>query len=392
MALFAQHGYGKSNKIESGFSSNLLSGVILSPKDETPQNMASYISHLRKTYPSKQVFLDPQFYVSTLSPVNAGKFVNYPYYQTNLTRRNFISGKHINTYVKQTLDYQLGTDVTHVLSPTVLVDNFSNQWGQISLSLADQSQTYMSNYPDRSLLISLCLDENAFRDLNALNEFLDVISLMEVRGFYINVARNNRDCNPQIFPGILEGIMHMAYSLATLNEYQVYFGYTSFLGVPLHAVGVTATACGWYNTLKRFQISHFQPATKGRTPRPRYSSSQLLNSILIVPELDTISRSNINVLSNTSYDKIIRANPANAPWTAEISCLHHWETLNGIFGAIESKNGIVAKLDYVTILIQNAQNLYDKMSQIMVFDPNSGPNHLCQWSNAIKNFRATVGV
>jgi hypothetical protein len=393
MALLVQHGYGKSDKIERGFSSNCLSGVILSPKDETPDNMVNYVNLLRNTYSTKQILFDPQFYVSTLSPVKAGKLVDYPYCKTNLTRKNFISSTDISTYVKQTIDFQLNMNVTHVLSPTVYVGDFNNQWGQVSLSLAQQSVSYISNNPEQSLLISLCIDENAFKNLNALNEYLDVLSLMDVQGFYITVARNQSDGNPQINPEILEGLMYMGYSLATLNEFEVYFGYTSFLSIPLHAVGVTGTACGWYNTLKRFLLSHFQPGgSGGRHPRSRYTSSKLLNSILVVPELDTINRAGLNVLSNTSHDRVMRVNPANAPWPADISCLHHWETLSSIIKSIEAKNSVTEKLDYVTLLIQQAQSLFSQLNRTVVFETNSNSSHLRQWMIAINNIRGHFGV
>ena len=48
MSLFVQHAYGKSDKIDNGIGDGNISGIILSPKAETPQNLEMYIKNIER--------------------------------------------------------------------------------------------------------------------------------------------------------------------------------------------------------------------------------------------------------------------------------------------------------------------------------------------------------
>ena len=69
MSLLAQHGWGKSNKIERGIETGTLSGVILSPRDESPPNLSAYVEALRRNDPNLTVMVDPQFYATTVTNI-----------------------------------------------------------------------------------------------------------------------------------------------------------------------------------------------------------------------------------------------------------------------------------------------------------------------------------
>ncbi|OPX86927.1 MAG: hypothetical protein A4E53_02689 [Pelotomaculum sp. PtaB.Bin104] len=396
MSLYAQHGYGKSNKIDRGIQGRHLAGVILSPKDERPDKMGEYINYLQTNYPSIDILFDPQFYVTTVIPANEGNLIRYDYYESSLTRRNFVAPSDLARYVERTIDYQMGLNLTNIVSPSILLDNFNDPWSQIALSLAHESQAYHSRFNNgSSLLISLCFSEMALRNSDALNEFLDMISLLDVHGFYIIIKRDNNNGSPQIEPIILQNLMYLSYVLSYINQYTVVLGYTDFVGVPLYATGISAISCGWYNGLREFSLSRFQPSTGGRRPRARYSSQQLLNSILIIPELDTINRLGMinSVLSNTNYDGVIRPNPANTVWPLDLSCLHHWQILNRIISGIDNMASVSEKLDYVVGLIDQADITYSTfVNANIIFDNKSNREHLRQWRIGIDGFRNQLGV
>lgn len=395
MALFAQHGYGKSDKIERGVDAGHLGGVILSPRDEKPESMVAYVNQLRTQYPDFQVLLDPQFYVSTLIPSKEGNLSLYEYFQPNLTRRNFINPTDIASHVRSVIDYQVNLSISKIISPTVLFESFNDPWSQIALTLANASTSYyagLENVPP--ILISICFSESALGNFDALNEFLDMISLLNVQGFYIIIKRDGNG-GPSIDTTVLQNLMYLCYSLSAINQYEVIMGYTDFVGIPLYATGITAFSCGWFNSLREFSVGHFQPSTGGRRPSPRYSSEQLINSILIIPELDSINQRGLinNVISNTNYDNMIRTNPTNAPWPPDISCLHHWEILNRFITDIDECQDLTSKLDYVQRAITNAQQVYRRLtSSRIIFEPKSSSIHLSQWASAINDFRIRVGV
>ena len=47
MTVLAQHGWGKSNKIERGIADGSIHGVIMSPRDESPAKLASFLSAIQ---------------------------------------------------------------------------------------------------------------------------------------------------------------------------------------------------------------------------------------------------------------------------------------------------------------------------------------------------------
>lgn len=396
MGLLAQHGYAKSDKIDRGIQSGHLEGVILSPKDEKPAKMEEYVNYLQAHYPTIDILFDPQFYVTTVIPANEGNLISYDYYTSSLTRRNFVVPSDLSRYVQQTIDYQVRLNLKKIVSPSVLLDNFNDPWSQIALSLAHESQGYHRRLNNNSLLlISLCFNEVALTNADALNEFLDMISSLDVHGFYIIVRRENTNGSPQIEPTILQNLMYLSYVLSEVNNYEVVFGYTDFVGVPLYATGISAISCGWFNSLREFSLKRFQPSTGGGRARARYSSEQLLNSMLIIPELSTINRVGMinSVLSNTNYDSVIRTNPANAVWPLDVSCLHHWQILNKIILDIDNYANVSEKLDYVISLIDQADSIYSSLANAnIIFEIRSNRQHLRQWRVGIDGFRNLLGV
>lgn len=398
MSLFAQHGYGKSDKITRGLEAGVLDGLIMSPRDETPDNLRSYLSLIRKNHKKIPLLFDPQFYVSTVTPVKDGNLPNYPYYRNELTRRDFTSPESIGKYISETINYQTKLPVSRIISPTVYFDSFNDPWSQISLSLAQGSINYHSKLAKSSklapLLISLVFSENALSSLESLGEFLDIISGFKVAGFYIIVKRSNTQYMAQMEPTILENLLYLVYVLSELNKYEVVVGYADIIGILLHAVGAKITACGWFNSLRQFSLSRFQPSSGGRAPRPRYTSIPLLNSILVIPELDLIYRTGLSkdVLSGTSYDKILGTDPANAAWTQDISCLHHWEAIHGVIKGL-AHSPVNHRVSILLGMIAKAQAIYTRLdNKSVIFDTYSGRGHLEQWSRAIQNFKVLANI
>lgn len=393
MSLYAQHGYGKGNKIDRGLEEGVLSGIILSPKAEKPEKIKEYIDIILSNYPHIDILFDPQFYIGAFSgQISEGKLNQYSYYIPGITRAMLSVPNNIHKYVEDVIDYQENLGLSKLVSPTILFDDFNGKQSQIAVSLAYEAVSMSDDNQD--LLISLCINENAFRNKEAMNEFLDVISLLDVRGFYLVVDRANSNVKESfINVDILTNIMAFCYTLASINEYEVILGYTDLLSIPLTVTGISATACGWHNSLKMFAESNFHPSSGGRRPRKRYTSAKLLNSILLLPEMNAIKSIGYlkEILSDTKYDSILSPIVNDASWTDEISCLHNWSTLNDIIEEIESFSVIGEKLDYVTNRILKASQLYRFFNNRVPFEPKSGNSHLNVWLSAINEFRDRIG-
>lgn len=388
MTILAQHGWGKSDKIQRGITDGSIQGVIMSPRDENPNALASFLSN----FPSgMDRIVDPQFHVGTLTSVRAGKLPDYDHYVPNLMTSSFNAGS-ISQFVHETLQWQSGLNVSAVVSPTVMVDDLNGQWALIAMMLAEESVVQYKG--DRPLLISIAVDENALRQRSLVDNWLNDLTTLDVDGFYLIVKRDSAEYRQQFDDDALTSLLHVCYSLGAVNEYRLYVGYTDMITLLMHAVGVSGTGSGWSFGLRQFTWRRFLPSTPSRRPRARFSSRPLLNSIHITT-LDMIHGANRiqDVLSQTPYDGVFNGvtNPENVDWPDDVSALHHWCALNSIANSVSSTS-LGNRLDVAQAAIAQAQLTYSQIGNFVVFDNVNGPSHLLQWSRALNRFRSEASV
>ena len=397
MTLLAQHGWGKSDKIDRGIQSASLNGAILSPRDETPESLESYAARILEAHPDLTVFVDPQFYATTIMDPRAGRLSDYDYFTPELTYRDFVRPTSIRTIVREVIDYQVNVTTSHICAPVVSFDSFNDRWNSAAFTMAADSISYFTGLADqRPMLVSFVINENAFRAGPEFEEFLDIITDFECDGFYFVIRRTEREYNQGMQVELLSNVLYMTHTLAALNEYKVFYGYCDFLGIPLHAAGATGTACGWTQGLRRFTFARFEQSSGGRPPRARMSSLPLLNTIFINPELDNIESLNLldHVLTDTQYDRALNNRPPSAAaWPSDVSALHHWRTLaNGIDQVtIDPEPSI--RLAQLTAMIGESRTLYQQLAQAgQRLDAASGQGHLAEWERAIEEFRRRADI
>jgi hypothetical protein len=396
MTLYAQHGYQRGTKIEAGLAEGWLNGVILSPRDETRESLSAYVSQLRKRRGRQpEIMIDPQFYASSIPNPRLGHLDEYPYFRPGLTRTKLASAAEVKRVAADTLGFQSSLPLDYLISPSVFVNDLNDQDSQVALSLAAESIAFHASMDSPPpLLVSIVIDEESLQDRSRLSDFLDIVSLYEVEGFYVVVRRRDPGYQAAFDSRSLAGLLHLVYSLAETNDFAVVCGFTDLVGLMVDAAGAKATATGWFNSLRQFSLSRFQQSTGGRPARSRYTSSKLLNSILITPELDTVyERGRLDdVLSNTKYDGVFRqTNPANASWPAENSYLHHWGVVSSLGTSILSKKSTLEKVAELERLINAALGTYAILaSSGIVFEVATGPRELRTWQEALAVFRAEV--
>ena len=363
----------------------------MSPRDETPANLASFLTILAALQPKAERLVDPQLYAGAIWPVRDLRLPDYPHYRQRLTPVSF-SPAGIQSFVSAALDWQRGLDVSAVVSPTVMVDDLGSQWAQIAMMLAQE--TVSQHDGSKPLLISLAIGEDALRHRVPVHSWLDDLSQLNVDGFYLIVRRASETYRQHYDPDVLVSLLHICYSLAELNEYRVFVGYTDMVTLLLHAVGVSGTGAGWFTSLRQFNLRRFQPVSGGRQPRTRYSSRPLLNSIYVT-ELDGIYNGGhvADVLSVTPFDARFNGppNPENVPWPADEAALHHWHVLNDISQSLVG-NGVSDRLDRAHNLITQALALYTQVGMFVPFTTETGWTHLDQWLDALNRFRSEAAV
>lgn len=395
MSLLAQHGYGKANKIDRALLSHDISGVILSPKAESLEKLKGFSSDLREKYPNAKIYFDPQFYICGMQgDITAGKLIEYPYYSAGLTRANLSVPANLHAYAEAVITAQRNLSLSDFFSPSIIFDDFDGRESQTAISLAYESIALTS--AESELYISLCIHENAFRNKASMEEFLNVISLLDVKGFYIIIARSNNSGKPTVInSNILANIMWFLYTLSALNGFEVIVGYSDMLSLPMAAVSDASFACGWYNNLKAFSEMNFHPLSGGRRPRKRYTSGTLMSSLLLLPEIAALNRMGLfpQVESESPFNHIVRPNLNDAEWTDEISCLHNWHIISSLLSEMENQGAYSNRLDYITGKIFSAFEIYRAINERgFQLDAKSGSSHLNMWLSAISDFRTQAGI
>lgn len=392
MKLYAQHGYAKSNKIDRAFEAGAVNGVVFGPNNEKPESLRECIERFAELKPTPDLLVDPQLYVSLLANPREGNLPLYDYYPSNLTIRD-LTPRRISDIVQSVIDFQTRLPVTRIVSPTIILDSFDSRTAQIAHFLAQSSMDYHASLRKvPPLLLSFVFNETALSSQDQIDEFLDAVSLYRTAGFYLVVGRPTGQYHQKFGWERMAGWLFILYSLGNRNQFEVVCGYTDFLGFPASAVGASAAATGWFNSLRQFDQKRFLPSTGGRPARERYSSGPLLNSIFL-QELDNCFDADMSnqVLTGTSYDKVFRRErPSAQDWPPDISTLHHWATLKKLLKRTE-KGNTKDKIETVEDAIAGARLLYDNLRNTGIqFDPTTGSSHLEEWTQAFTTFRAVA--
>ncbi len=396
MSLFIQHGYGKSNKIHEAVEDGTVQGVVLAPRSERPQKLAICVDELRAL--GCEVLVDPQFYVFTLSPPNDQHLSEYPYYRTGLTATSLTGGRRVATHVREVLEFEAQHNVSAIVSPTVIVDSFTDRWYQIALEFADaslQQHARMSSPPP--LMLSFAFAEEALSSLEDVNRFLDTVTQdgWDMAGFYLVVVRNEKSYSQRFEATRMANFMYMIHSLSRVNDFRVICGYSDFCGVPFRAVGADAFATGWAQTARQFHRGTFiQRPAGGQPPRERYSSGPLCNSIFLNELQDIFDVGYLpNVLSGVPLDSVITsaASPDAAGWTNNMSQRHHWQTLHQLEQRFTGRlrSDVVLLLQY----LRACQGMYRFLEGVGVqFETNTNGDHLADWIRATRDFSREAGI
>ena len=345
-----------------------------------------------------QVLLDSQLYASVIGSSRLGKLKDYPFYPGPLGRRSFASVARIQEVAHSTIDYQCDLPFTAIVTPAVPVGSFNGVWSGIYMSLLDESFRYFGSRDDgRPLYAALLIEESAFAaDQDDLDEFLDDLTSYEVAGYYIVVVRNAVTYPSVISDDCLSSMMYISYVLSVVNDYDVIWGFSDLDGIPLIASGAETIATGWYSNLRQFTYSRWLPADGGRQPRPRYTSVQLMSSLIKDVELQSVFDLGqvMTVIQDDRYDGAFSSkDPALVNWRLQDACLQHWCAVGTLVEDANTGSGISGDLDSLENSIASAAALARVLDGNGIpFGPPAPWSRLGSWADAVARFRSEVGV
>ena len=277
-----QHGYGKSQKIQAVAADGHLSGVILSAADEDKSGLEATAEICRSK--GVQIRIDPQTYIYTTAPKGLGKH--------HASHSIDFAGIHWSQDAKTTasqidaigrLNQQLNAGGDWI-APSVLQSSFTDVWTPVALQLA---RTASDSWGPNKTIATLVIDEAALETWASIDDWLDVATTLDVKGFYILVGRSDTSYPPVAWSlERLSNLLRLIYNLSQINGYEVSWGYSDSEGLLGLAAGGSAMSSGWSYTLRQFNPTKWQPkdTAGGRAPVVRYNVSRLWSPLRVETE------------------------------------------------------------------------------------------------------------
>lgn len=351
MSFFAQHGYGKSDKLDVLAAAGVLGGVILSPADESIDALRGTARAMARK--NVETLLDPQTYVYTI-PNAVGRCHSDLGLDFGSIYWGSITPADIETQVEAVIAANAAIATTGpVIAPAPRQGTFGDLWLPVALQYA---RTTNARAGGRAVLASVIVEEAALGDWNAIERWLDVATTLELEGFYLVIGR--RTPYPAAWDRVaLCNLLRIIYRLRILNEYRVVVGYADTGGLAAIAMGADAIASGWNYRQRHFLSERWVPRAGGQAPVPRVTSGPLMSALLGLGEMDAASRSAIG--PQVLPDDVLRGRLASRPesWSNPQAVVQHLEVLSGVVADLEAVGDVPARLDYLAAAASEARRL-----------------------------------
>jgi hypothetical protein len=348
MSFWVQHGYGKGQKLDDLLMRGSLGGVVLSPADEEASTLSATAQSLAER--DTLFTLDPQTYVWSIPD---GTARNHESNGLQFHRLHWsMPASEIEAVVTAVVatNARLGSRI--IVSPSCLQRGFSDVWTPLAVQFA---RATLEAAPGERVYVSVVVDETALSDWGAVDDWLDIATLLEARGFYLVIARSGQTYPQPWEPSRFANLLRLIYRLSALNEYEVLLGYSDLDGLAAIAAGAAGVASGWYFSLRAFAEAKWQPSAGGRPPRPRVLSPSLLSPLIAESEGSLVARSS---LGTTAFpDEGTRGSLVGqqVQWSLSESWLQHMDTLRSLVSSLESTTGVAARVTHLDAQLADAQ-------------------------------------
>lgn len=351
MSFFAQHGYGKSDKLDVLVAAGVLGGVILSPADETVDALRGTARSMAEK--GVETLLDPQTYVYTI-PNAVGRC----HADLGLDFGSIYWGSVTPSDIEAQVEAVIAANATvattgPVIAPAPRQGTFGDLWLPVALQYA---RTTHARAGGRPVLASVVVEEVALLDWAAIERWLDVATTLDVHGFYLVIGR--RTPYPAAWDrASLGNLLRIIYRLRILNEYRVVVGYADTGGLPAIAVGADAIASGWNYRQRHFLSERWVPHDGGQAPVPRVTSAPLMSALLGLGEMDAAARSPVG--PEVLPDAVLRERISRRPdsWPNPQAVVQHLEVLGRVVADLEAAGDAPARLDRLAEMTREARRL-----------------------------------
>lgn len=379
MSLWIQQGYGKSDKIQRLAAEGAVHGVILSPADEERATLADTAASARAN--GLDLLMDPQTYVGTISG-GTGRC-----HESHGLRFDQVhwgaNPAEISDHVAAVIAAHEAVGLDRVCSPTCIQRGFNDAWTTLAIQYARATVDAVED-----AFVSVVFDEAALSDWRGIEDWLDVVTTLNASGFYLVVVRSSTDY-PQAWDAArLANLLRLIYRLSVLNRYRVVLGYADMEGLLAQVAGADSFGSGWFYTLRAFTELKWQPASGGRSAKPRVTSPSLLTSMRVEGEGALVARSAL--ASRAFPEEGVRERMGlDAPdWSLPESWFQHLVALGSLADGLHQEGSLAAQRLRLSQLLDDASTLFDELNAARVPLPTPYQTRVRVYRAALAEFEA----
>ncbi len=170
MKLYAQQGYGDGEKTARGLSEQLVDGVILSPRDVSPERVEDRIQSFLGARREADILLDPQFYATFLAShesARTGKLPEWSHFRT-YRKSDLETSSNIKDVLRDTFEHTMDLPLTAIIAPNIYISrSFDSRDAVIAKNFIREAKGVYSSFNDaRPLYATLAVSRTtALRSL-----------------------------------------------------------------------------------------------------------------------------------------------------------------------------------------------------------------------------------
>jgi len=395
-----QHGWGQHKRgqdlLDYALAQGWAQGAILAAGDVVPatleESAATVLEHDAK------LLIDPQLYILSIRDHVKKKLEKYEEWFPQGGELQPLPPGEVIRVVESALQFQLDMGASMLIAPTPILHDLDATWASsyqlFALHAAEHAREMDPNIP---LYLTLVVPEELIRDWKQTRRLLDLVTALDVHGFYFIVSHRAPAHPLRWDPGTLAraGLI-VAELTSEHNRYEVIAGYVGLTGFFLRCQGAQAFASGWSNPLQRFHESRWQGEGFGAEPYTRFASPKALGNLFVATHVDDLLKAGDpnGLIAGTMGDQLRALFPDHmGHWTMGQFRLSHFETCHALDGLVRGDS----PTDRLNNLIDRAQEGIDVFASAKSVAPmewriDTGPRHLQTWQAAAEELAAELGV
>lgn len=372
--IYIQNGPSWRPKVLELLDKKLVNGIIWDPREETIEKI-NEIKKTNKVLNEIDNIVDNKWFYKQFQHSELKKLQNLDYIPDEIIDRTFLrDSQKLENYIIKCFDYQKLYNVKKLLLPTVYLSSFDGRIVDKVFDMCEFAIKYKKeNNLSEKLYISIVVQENAFNNMNDVNDFISDFGNYseEITGIHIVIDRDRGDVIRHNFnPTRLANVMSFNYTLNNAN-FEVIYGYCGLESLLLIASGASSISSGWFYSLRKFNrqekgLEIFQ--SQGRHIK-RYTSVKILHEVkmeeILFQALPENKRQVFDlIVGNTEIDSEIKKSKNIENISLNTTYFQYFEALNDLL--IPMKNMEVEdRLDYASNIIEEALkniNIYNNLN------------------------------